>query len=221
MGAHLFLVSTRAESCPPQPPRAPATEPPRQGIVTQVTDVKPLASVITYTDDDGGTELYQEVLGRWGGGGAWPPCALRVAADRPPHRCLQLQSHGRLRGWPGGACQWHRAGINIQTHNALRPPLPRSFVPIEAQRKPDGSKWVTAPTMQTKGSKFVKFQEARLQVGRGGSRVGCAASRGVRGGRACAKACDALGPSLARCSHLEQPVPPACPLLNSRHTTAT
>lgn len=37
-------------------------------------------------------------------------------------------------------------------------------MPIEAQRKPDGSKWVTAPMMQTKGSKFVKFQEARLQV---------------------------------------------------------
>ncbi|KIZ01252.1 Protein PROLIFERA [Monoraphidium neglectum] len=73
-----------------------------KGIVTQVTDVKPLASVITYTDDDGGGELYQEVLGR-------------------------------------------------------------TFVPIEAQRKSDGSRWVTAPTMQTKGSKFVKFQEARLQ----------------------------------------------------------
>jgi len=67
-----------------------------------VTDVKPLASVITYTDEEGGSELYQEVLGR-------------------------------------------------------------TFVPIEAQRKPDGSKWVTAPTMQTKGSKFIKFQEARLQ----------------------------------------------------------
>lgn len=37
-------------------------------------------------------------------------------------------------------------------------------MPIEAQRKSDGSRWVTAPTMQTKGSKFVKFQEARLQV---------------------------------------------------------
>ncbi len=37
---------------------------PSQGIVTQVTDVKPLASVITYTDDVSGYELYQEVLGR-------------------------------------------------------------------------------------------------------------------------------------------------------------
>jgi hypothetical protein len=36
-------------------------------------------------------------------------------------------------------------------------------VPIEAQRKPDGGRWTVAPTMQTKGSKFVKFQEARLQ----------------------------------------------------------
>jgi hypothetical protein len=54
------------------------------------------------------------------------------------------------------------------THQpSTRPPSlpPRTFVPIEAQRKPDGSKWVTLPTMQTKGSKFIKFQEARLQVG--------------------------------------------------------
>jgi hypothetical protein len=37
-----------------------------------VTDVKPLASVITYTDEEGGTELYQEVLGRcaWDESGA-------------------------------------------------------------------------------------------------------------------------------------------------------
>ena len=39
-----------------------------QGIVTHVTDVKPLASVITYTDELSGSELYQEVLGRWGRG---------------------------------------------------------------------------------------------------------------------------------------------------------
>jgi hypothetical protein len=37
---------------------------PAQGVITHVTDVKPLASVITYTDEEGGTELYQEVLGR-------------------------------------------------------------------------------------------------------------------------------------------------------------
>ncbi|GBF93305.1 DNA replication licensing factor MCM7 [Raphidocelis subcapitata] len=73
-----------------------------KGVVTHVTDVKPLASVITYTDEESGSELYQEVLGR-------------------------------------------------------------TFVPIEAQKKPDGGKWVVAPTMQTKGSKFIKFQEARLQ----------------------------------------------------------
>lgn len=71
-------------------------------MITHVTDVKPLASVVTYTDEDGGGELYQEVLGR-------------------------------------------------------------TFVPLEAQRKPDGSRWVHAPTLQTRGSKFVKFQEARLQ----------------------------------------------------------
>jgi hypothetical protein len=34
---------------------------PRQGMVTHVTDVKPLASVLTYLDEDSNTEVYQEV----------------------------------------------------------------------------------------------------------------------------------------------------------------
>jgi hypothetical protein len=34
-----------------------------QGMVTQVTDVKPLASVLTYLDQDSNTEVYQEVRG--------------------------------------------------------------------------------------------------------------------------------------------------------------
>lgn len=32
-----------------------------QGIVTQVTDVRPLVSVVTYTDEETGHEIYQEV----------------------------------------------------------------------------------------------------------------------------------------------------------------
>ena len=32
-----------------------------QGMVTHVTDVKPLASVLTYLDEDSNTEVYQEV----------------------------------------------------------------------------------------------------------------------------------------------------------------
>jgi DNA replicative helicase MCM subunit Mcm2 (Cdc46/Mcm family) len=35
-----------------------------KGVVTHVTDVRPLASVVTYTDEDSGYEVYQEVLGR-------------------------------------------------------------------------------------------------------------------------------------------------------------
>ena len=35
-----------------------------QGVVTHVTDVKPLATVITYTDPSNGYEIYQEVRGR-------------------------------------------------------------------------------------------------------------------------------------------------------------
>jgi DNA replicative helicase MCM subunit Mcm2 (Cdc46/Mcm family) len=32
-----------------------------QGMVTHVTDVKPLAAVLTYLDQDSNTEVYQEV----------------------------------------------------------------------------------------------------------------------------------------------------------------
>ena len=44
-------------SCPVMPTRV-------QGMVTHVTDVKPLASVLTYLDTDTNTEVYQEVRGR-------------------------------------------------------------------------------------------------------------------------------------------------------------
>lgn len=36
----------------------------RQGVVTHVTDVKPLVSVVAYTDPETGFEVYQEVTGR-------------------------------------------------------------------------------------------------------------------------------------------------------------
>eukprot|EP00878_Enallax_costatus_P012492 GHUV01013046.1.p1 GENE.GHUV01013046.1~~GHUV01013046.1.p1 ORF type:complete len:475 (+),score=150.53 GHUV01013046.1:249-1673(+) len=73
-----------------------------RGMVTQVTDVKPLASVLTYLDEDSNTEIYQEVAGR-------------------------------------------------------------SFMPLQYTKKPDGQKWKREPQLQTRGSKFIKFQEARIQ----------------------------------------------------------
>ena len=39
-----------------------------QGIVTHVTDVKPLVEVVTYTDQENGNEVYQEVRDGVGGG---------------------------------------------------------------------------------------------------------------------------------------------------------
>lgn len=58
------------------------------------------------------------------------------------------------------------------THHARLPLLPllplqvtgRSFMPLQHQAKPDGTKWRREPVLQTRGSKFIKFQEARLQV---------------------------------------------------------
>ncbi|KXZ44931.1 hypothetical protein GPECTOR_60g708 [Gonium pectorale] len=74
-----------------------------RGIVTHVTDVKPLVSVVAYTDPETGFEVYQEVTGR-------------------------------------------------------------TFKPLDNDSK-ERSKVnrKMQPVMETRGSKFVKFQEARLQ----------------------------------------------------------
>lgn len=70
-----------------------------KGVVTHITDVKPLVSVVAYLDSESGMELYQEVLGK-------------------------------------------------------------SFMPLEAQKE-IGTK--APPQMETRGSKLVKFQEAKIQ----------------------------------------------------------
>jgi DNA replicative helicase MCM subunit Mcm2 (Cdc46/Mcm family) len=49
-----------------------------QGMVTQVTDVKPLAAVLTYLDQDSNTEIYQEVSNQLLGGSS-------AAADCQQH----------------------------------------------------------------------------------------------------------------------------------------
>lgn len=51
-------------------------------------------------------------------------------------------------------------------------------MPLAASKKPDGNKWRKEPILQTRGSKFIKFQEARIQV-RGGV-CGFARGRGAR-----------------------------------------
>jgi len=83
-----------------------------------VTDVKPLASVVTYTDEESGLEIYQEVLGR-----------TFMPLDRAPEAAAAAAAAGA-----GGAAPTAAGG---------------------AGRAP--------PVMQTRGSKFVKFQEARIQ----------------------------------------------------------
>jgi hypothetical protein len=41
-------------------------------------------------------------------------------------------------------------------------------MPLASSKKPDGNKWRKEPILQTRGSKFIKFQEARIQVGTAG-----------------------------------------------------
>ncbi|KNC51000.1 prolifera [Thecamonas trahens ATCC 50062] len=74
------------------------------GVVTRITEVKPLIQVATYTCDVCGFEIYQEVTGR----------TFMPVAQCPSERCRANNTRGKL-------------------------------------------------YMQTRGSKFVKFQEMRLQ----------------------------------------------------------
>lgn len=53
-----------------------------QGMVTHVTDVKPLAAVLTYLDQDSNTEVYQEVRPAW---------------TTDTHRCLRCIALSTLR----------------------------------------------------------------------------------------------------------------------------
>ncbi|KAG2494157.1 hypothetical protein HYH03_007792 [Edaphochlamys debaryana] len=75
-----------------------------RGVVTHVTDVKPLVSVVAYTDPASGFEVYQEVTGR-----TFKPLDVATSTDR------------------------NKVSRKMQ------------------------------PVMETRGSKFVKFQEARIQ----------------------------------------------------------
>jgi hypothetical protein len=52
-------------------------------------------------------------------------------------------------------------------------------MPLAASKKPDGAKWRKELILQTRGSKFIKFQEARIQVGFPG------VERGGEGGGVC------------------------------------
>ncbi|VDM43347.1 unnamed protein product [Toxocara canis] len=74
------------------------------GVVIRATEVKPMASVITYTCDTCGSETYQPVTGP----------SFMPAVNCPSKDCVDSRAHGRLQ-------------------------------------------------MQVRGSKFVKFQEVRIQ----------------------------------------------------------
>jgi DNA replication licensing factor MCM7 len=105
-----------------------------RGVVTHVTDVKPLASVITYTDEESGTEVYQEVVGR-----TFMPLDAQGGAQGAARAASGAAAAARaaLAGGPGAG------------------PTARAAA---AARAATGAK-----QMQTRGSRFVKFQEVRLQ----------------------------------------------------------
>jgi len=100
-----------------------------RGIVTRVTEVKPMMVVATYSCDQCGAETYQPVSvveGPWGGHGA-------LASPSPPPHSPQIQSPTfmPLLMCPSRECQTNRSGGRLY--------------------------------LQSRGSKFVKFQELKMQ----------------------------------------------------------
>lgn len=69
----------------------------------------------------------------------------------------------------------------------------RSFMPLASSKKPDGNKWRKEPILQTRGSKFIKFQEARIQVGMHELSMGRACHVALDAGRAVVQAQDGAG----------------------------
>lgn len=57
-------------------------------------------------------------------------------------------------------------------------------MPLAADKKPDGNKWRKEPILQTRGSKFIKFQEARIQV--------CTGAYGPHRVQYCLHSCEGL-----------------------------
>ena len=107
-----------------------------QGIVTQVTDVKPLMTVATYLDDATGYEVYQEVIGEL--------C----------HACLPAlpSSHTQR------VCYLHVADACCGCCSG------KEFTPLQTAPDPGAASSARAILhLQTRGSKFVRFQEARMQ----------------------------------------------------------
>ena len=106
-----------------------------QGIVTQVTDVKPLMTVATYLDDATGYEVYQEVIGEL------LLACLRCSPRTPRDLCCLRDAD---------ACCGCRPG--------------KEFTPLQTAPDPGAASSARAILhLQTRGSKFVRFQEARMQ----------------------------------------------------------
>ena len=109
-----------------------------QGIVTQVTDVKPLMTVATYLDDATGYEVYQEVIGKH-------------HRQRLFQQWLTLLQMGACRALSG-----HAADVVLFSG--------KEFTPLQTAPDPGAASSARAILhLQTRGSKFVRFQEARMQ----------------------------------------------------------
>lgn len=120
-----------------------------QGLVTSVSDVKPLASVVTYTDETTGHELYQEVRRPADCSPAAPLLPIRrsdgVVAGR-----AGVGLADRRRSWWSSPAAHPEPGARCLVVQVVG----RSFMPLAPEdTKIEGRKALAAPVMQYKGSK--------------------------------------------------------------------
>ena len=130
-----------------------------QGILTQMTDVKPLLSVATYVDDDTGFEVYQPITGLSAPqGNCLCPLQIQFLEDEADYiifaSCLNAE--------------WLRVASSTGCAPLTATPFlnaGRTFIPItKAPPVISAQGGNQKPLMlQTHGSKFVQFQEVKIQ----------------------------------------------------------
>uniref|UniRef100_A0A915J4U6 DNA replication licensing factor MCM7 n=1 Tax=Romanomermis culicivorax TaxID=13658 RepID=A0A915J4U6_ROMCU len=155
-----------------------------RGIVIRTTEVRPMAVVVTYTCDTCGSETYQP----WSTYGHFLPIGCRCINQGPPmhwHQSMGKKSQNIQHAWSGPSPVKKLSPVNHRQnfeafvskivtspeayHELKQAAIYRvdgpSFMPAlhcpskECQENKAGGKLM----MQVRGSKFIKFQEIRIQ----------------------------------------------------------
>lgn len=128
--------------------------------MTQITDVKPLVTVATYLDKNEATEAYQEVSGTptWEFGPWVMQYVVRISELRSPFVSVtHIFEHETV-----ASCQTLPA-LAVVTRKIRLRRAGRTYFPLDGGPPKERAGPQPELRMQTRGSKFVRFQEMKLQ----------------------------------------------------------